>query len=342
MKAIQFDYFYGQESQQFAFFRIPKVLVKDKKYKRMSSDAKILYGLMLDRMELSARNNWFDESNRCYIFYTAETIAEDLDCCVRSARTLIAELKKIELIEVKRQGQGKPAKIYVKKFVSTAPLDVQKSALLEVQNPAPLDVQNLHPNKTNSLCIHATREENLNFENNNALLKDLPLTENPVVADTGQTQKVTSSEPSCENPTADASDACLQGKQGLSAGETEFVKPSFDEVKAYAAEKGLLVDPFSFYEYYENKGWKHRKGKHAGQFVRNWKNTMLMWHKADLNKQGAQTGAVVTQAGRVLTVEEQNRLCALKKTLDIFDEENHPQEHAELLQEIEELEGRCA
>ena len=113
-------------------------------------------------------------------------------------------------------------------------------------------------------------------------------------------------------------------------------------MKAYAAEKGLLVDPFSFYEYYENEGWKHRKGKHAGQFVRNWKNTMLMWHKADLNKQGAQTGAVVTQAGRVLTVEEQNRLCALKKTLDIFDEENHPTEHAELLQEIEELEGRCA
>ena len=68
----------------------------------------------------------------------------------------------------------------------------------------------------------------------------------------------------------------------------------------------------------------------------------MTWNRYDLKRAGVGGECVQTQAGKVLTAEEQNRLCALKKTLDIFDEENHPQEHAELLQEIEELEGRCA
>lgn len=74
------DYFYGDEAEQFTFYRIPKVLFTDPSYRRISSDAKILYGLMLDRMGLSVRNGWLDEYNRVFIFFTLEDALEYL-CC---------------------------------------------------------------------------------------------------------------------------------------------------------------------------------------------------------------------------------------------------------------------
>lgn len=60
----RFDYYYGDESNQFSFFRIPRQLITDTKYKGLSTDAKLLYGLMLDRMGLSQRNGWYDEQGR--------------------------------------------------------------------------------------------------------------------------------------------------------------------------------------------------------------------------------------------------------------------------------------
>ena len=80
-KSINFDFYYGHEAEQFTFYRIPKLLIKDKKFSGISSDAKMLYGLMLDRMQLSVKNGWIDEVNRVYIIYTVEQIMEDLCCC---------------------------------------------------------------------------------------------------------------------------------------------------------------------------------------------------------------------------------------------------------------------
>ena len=63
-KKMNFKYFYGTEADQFSFYRIPKALFTNECFKDLSSDAKILYGLMLDRMSLSIKNQWFDENNR--------------------------------------------------------------------------------------------------------------------------------------------------------------------------------------------------------------------------------------------------------------------------------------
>ena len=68
------DYFYGEESEQFSYFRIPRLLVRSKKFKTLSTDAKLLYGLMLDRMGLSAKHGWYDELGRVYIYYTLDEI----------------------------------------------------------------------------------------------------------------------------------------------------------------------------------------------------------------------------------------------------------------------------
>ena len=77
---LQLDYYYGIEAEQFSFYRVPRLLIKDERFKKLSSDAKLLYGLMLDRMSLSIKNEWFDEDNRAYIIYTIDSIMEDLGC----------------------------------------------------------------------------------------------------------------------------------------------------------------------------------------------------------------------------------------------------------------------
>lgn len=116
-----FDYYYGDESSQFSFYRIPRSLIRDKRFKGLSTEAKLLYGLMLDRMGLSAKNGWYDDKGRVYIYYTAEEIREDLCCGNDKALKLLAELdmkKGYGLIERIKQGQGKPTKIYVKRFTT--------------------------------------------------------------------------------------------------------------------------------------------------------------------------------------------------------------------------------
>ena len=117
-----FAYHYGDEGEQYAFYRLPKALITDSYFKHLSTDAKLLYGLMLDRLSLSMMNGWIDEKNRVYIYFTLEDICELLNCKTDKAVKLLAELdtnKGIGLIERIKQGQGKPTKIYVKKFVAS-------------------------------------------------------------------------------------------------------------------------------------------------------------------------------------------------------------------------------
>ena len=116
---MAYDYFYGQQSEQFSFYRIPKILFSQDKFWNVSTDAKLLYGILLDRMNLSARNGWLDEAGRVYIIFTIEEIKESLGCAEKKAVKLLDELeKKAELIERKRQGLGKPNLIFVKNFIS--------------------------------------------------------------------------------------------------------------------------------------------------------------------------------------------------------------------------------
>jgi hypothetical protein len=119
---LTFDYYYGAEAEQFSFYRIPRLLIKDKQFKGLSSDAKLLYGLMLDRMSLSIKNEWFDEKSRVYIIYTIDNIREDLGCSKEKAVKVVAELdadKGIGLVEKIRRGLGQPDIIYIKNFITS-------------------------------------------------------------------------------------------------------------------------------------------------------------------------------------------------------------------------------
>ena len=110
------SYYYGDESSQFSFFRIPRQLITGERFKHISTDAKLLYGLLLDRMGLSEQNGWYDEDGRVYIYYTLREIQRNLNCGQDKAIKLLAELDQgCDLIDRVRQGQGRPTKIYVKK-----------------------------------------------------------------------------------------------------------------------------------------------------------------------------------------------------------------------------------
>lgn len=151
-EAPVFDFYYGDESGQFSYFRIPRQLVTGDQFRRLSTDAKLLYGLLLDRMGLSAKNGWYDRLGRVFIYYTLDEIQADLNCGHDKATKLLVELdtgKGIGLIERVRQGQGKPTRIYVKRFTtgqmppqSQGPQDFPSRSSPECGRPAAQSAEN--------------------------------------------------------------------------------------------------------------------------------------------------------------------------------------------------------
>ena len=128
---MTYDYFYGQQVDQFSFYRIPKALFTDEAFRSISTDAKLLYGILLDRMNLSAKNGWLDKDGRVYIIFTLDEVQESLGCSHGKAAKLLDELDgNTGLIERKRRGLGKPNLIFVKNFISR----VQKTNFLESEN----------------------------------------------------------------------------------------------------------------------------------------------------------------------------------------------------------------
>ena len=152
-----YDYFYGAEADQFSFYRIPKVLFTEKRFQGISAEAKVLYGLLLDRMSLSARNGWLDEEGRVYIIFSVEDIMTSMGCANQKAAKLLYELEsKCSLIERKRQGLGKPNLIYVKNFVTPS-----ESHFKKCENH---DSGSVKITSQESLKSHANNTENNNTE----------------------------------------------------------------------------------------------------------------------------------------------------------------------------------
>ena len=157
-ESMIYDYYYGDESSQFSFYRIPRQLVTGQQFKKISTDAKLLYGLLLDRMGLSARNGWYDDAGRVYIFYTLDEIQEDLNCGHEKAVKLLSELdtdKGCGLIERVKQGQGRPTKIYVKRFTTrrvpaetTAPQETPRLPKIGSQEVGKSDSNYIESNQT--------------------------------------------------------------------------------------------------------------------------------------------------------------------------------------------------
>lgn len=112
---MKFDYYYGKETEQYSFLKIPKLFFTEKIYEGLSLQAKLLYGLMLDRMALSAQRGWYDDYNRAYVKYTSKAVASDMGINQKSALKYIKELSDFGLI-IKVQQAGLADIIYVMNF----------------------------------------------------------------------------------------------------------------------------------------------------------------------------------------------------------------------------------
>lgn len=208
------QYFYGQQAEQFSFYRVPKLLFTDRKFSKISMEAKFLYGILLDRMNLSAKNGWFDEKGRVYIIFPVNEVMEALDCGKQKAARLLEELEtKGDLIERVRQGLGKPNLIYVKNFFTP------ESNFLKFENHTsggskiePAEVPKSAPNNINQN----------NTENSNTNL----------------------SFPSVENENEPESEASLQSEYSYdSNSETE---PVYEENRKYSEYRSYFWDWLEF------------------------------------------------------------------------------------------------
>ncbi len=116
MNGMVFDYFYEEQSESYSFYRIPKLLFTEEMFESLSVEARVLYGLVLDRISLSRENGWIDEAGHVYVFYTINSVKRALRCGNTKACRLLKELDEFGLIERIKQGNCKPTIIYVKDF----------------------------------------------------------------------------------------------------------------------------------------------------------------------------------------------------------------------------------
>ena len=154
-----FDYFYGAESEKFLFYQVPIPLVKERRFSKLSTEAKLLYGILLGKTRFSARNGWVDDKGRVYVYYTVKEAKEDFGCANDKAVKIFEELVTIGLIEKKRQ-PNKPTLIYVKNFDSgirnseNRKTGIPKTGNPEFRKSESIYKENINKEIINNLSIH--------------------------------------------------------------------------------------------------------------------------------------------------------------------------------------------
>ena len=160
---MKFDYFYDEQSESYSFYRIPKLLFTDEMFESLTVEARVLYGLLLDRISLSRQHGWIDEMGRVYVFYTIEQIKAALRCGNTKACRLLKELDSFGLIERKKQGLCRPSIIYVKDFLRFPKREV-------------LDSQNENPGVIRTGKQEISEWESINTDNNDTdIIKTYPI-----------------------------------------------------------------------------------------------------------------------------------------------------------------------
>ncbi len=180
---LEFAYYMGNEAEQYTFYRVPKLLFTGEMFRTVSCEAKVLYGLLLDRMGLSIKNRWLDEADRVYIMFPVGEIMELLGIGTQKASKLLKELENIGLIERKRLGLGKPNIIYVKNFKASENPDKEEEnpdeySGQETENDLQMPVNSLiFPNQKTRIWQIKNQEfgksKNKNFENQKSRISQM-------------------------------------------------------------------------------------------------------------------------------------------------------------------------
>lgn len=145
---MEFTPYKINETLNYMFYQVPMELFFNTKYKHLSLEAKVLYGLLLSQLTLSIKNNWQDENGNVYIILTREKAQELLNISDKTATKAFKQLNKCKLIYEKKQGQTKPNLIYVGKIEhdDSIPNMIRKNYDSRVGKNTIHDSENLRPN----------------------------------------------------------------------------------------------------------------------------------------------------------------------------------------------------
>ena len=260
------DYFYGLESEQFSFLRIPKLLLRNENFNQISSDAKLIYGLLLERMGLSQRNGWFDAQNRVYIIYTNKELCEDMNRSDKTITKCLKELIEYKLIEFYRHGQGKPATIYVKNFIT-----IQESEDLRFKNRKGYD------SRVGDFTILESENLRCNNTDRNKTINNL--------------NKSYSLEAQAQNTSSDD----ISPVQAVDPSKIDIVPikhnmvldpcgvPSVEDISTHVLQKGMSLDNHDicqFIDYYNKANWVTANGEPV-----NWMHKLTNWETRKLQRE---------------------------------------------------------
>ena len=216
---MRFDYFYGKESDMMSFYRVPKLLVTDPYFADLDNEAKFLYGLLLDRMSLSAKNGWYDKQRRVYIIYGQKKLCEILHRGRNKVSDMLNALEAIGLIEREKDKKYNPDKIYVKMFVDQASeRKPRNNAMSEMQTP---ERQNNIIRITGPASEKSDMTEKDMFGNQTLeIIDDRTVNENGAYDDDAMFEKQTSEEDSMfENQTCEGA-PCTDFKHDMFTNQT--------------------------------------------------------------------------------------------------------------------------
>ena len=158
------DLFKINELRQYQFIQLPKELLYNPRYKGLSSDSKILYGLLLDRMELSRENNWINEKGEIYLIFTRQNIQALLNISDKPCTKAFKQLSQMELIKEQRQGLGKPNLIFIGHIVYDTPQSIENTMNRKMSDSVigeytTKQSANVRPNKTEFIKTENLEEE---------------------------------------------------------------------------------------------------------------------------------------------------------------------------------------
>lgn len=116
-----------QPEKAFSFTRLPNFLFEAPTFKPLSNEAKVLYAFILRRTELSRKNGWADDCGRIFLYYPICEVVDLLHCGRQKAVNTLRELQYAGLVEIQKQGCGKPNRIFPKSYEAVPNTDFKKS-----------------------------------------------------------------------------------------------------------------------------------------------------------------------------------------------------------------------
>lgn len=157
-----------------SFYKVPKALFSDEKYKKLTANAKLMYMLLFDRLDLSIKNGWKDDNGNVYQYYTIEQFMIDLNCSDRTVTKTKSELSKFGLLKEVRQGVNKPNRLYVIGIVNSSSRN-RKNYDSRIEENTTLDTKKLRGIKTdiNKTDINKTNIDNISSSSNTKIIEEI-------------------------------------------------------------------------------------------------------------------------------------------------------------------------